>query len=126
MSCCCPFFQGEGTAELGLGGPNTWEVEDEWNGEEESGEEEEIVPKGDLGTRATYNTNCLLQSHSHTCMGMRLEFFVISLILSPHTTAIVTCGTASDDHCGGRLGMRLVTAQLCLLLRVQRCWWKLQ
>ena len=59
-------------------------------------------------------------------MGMRLEFFVISLILSPHTTAIVTCGTASNDNCGGRLGMRLVAAQLCLLLRLQRCWWKLQ
>lgn len=57
MSCCCPFFQGEGTAELGLGGPSTWEVEDEWNGEEESGEEEEIVTKGDLGTRAV----CALQ-----------------------------------------------------------------
>lgn len=56
MSCCCPFFQGEGTAELGLGGPSTWEVEDEWNGEEES-EEEEIVTKGDLGTRAV----CALQ-----------------------------------------------------------------
>ena len=33
-----------------------WEVEDEWNGEEES-EEEEIVTKGDLGTRSV----CALQ-----------------------------------------------------------------
>ena len=74
MGCCCPFFQGEGTAEVGLGGPSTWEVEDEWNGGEESEEEEEVViaPKGDLGTRL-YSTNCMLQSQPHTSMGMRLE-----------------------------------------------------
>lgn len=54
MVCCYAFFQGEGTAEVGLGGPSTWEVEDEWNDGEESGEEEEeIVTKGDLGERLT-------------------------------------------------------------------------
>lgn len=76
MGCCCRFFQGEGTAEVGLGGPSTWEVEDEWNdGEESEEEEEEIATKGNLGTRL-YSTNCMLQSHSHACMGMRLEFCI--------------------------------------------------
>ena len=58
MVCCYPFFQGEGTAEVGLGGPSTWEVEDEWNdGEESEEEEEEIVTKGDLGARL-YSSVC--------------------------------------------------------------------
>lgn len=41
ISSSCVCVQGEGTAELGAGGPNTWELVDVWNSVTEEGEDNE-------------------------------------------------------------------------------------